>query len=125
MNIEPNQALDELARKVIGAAIEVHRHLGAGYLEGMYEEALCWELAELKIGFEWQKEIGVAYKCRRDLLVGGGLVVELKAVEELAAIHRAQVISYLKAAGLQLGRLINFNVPVLKDGGQRVVYTGK
>ncbi len=127
--IELGKKVDELARAVIGAAIEVHRQLGPGFLEGIYEEALCLELADAGISFERQKEIGVAYKARMvgkhrlDLLVGGQLVVELKTVEELADIHKAQVISYLKTTRLQLGLLINFNVPMLRNGIQRVVYT--
>jgi GxxExxY protein len=126
---EPNQKTDTLAHVVIGAAIEVHRHRGPGFLESVYEEALCVELAERGIAFERQKEIGVLYKDREigkhriDLLVGLSLMVELKTVEEFAEIHKAQVISYLKATGLSLGQLINFNVPVLKNGIQRVVYT--
>ncbi len=128
--IEPEKQVDELARAVIGAAIEVHRHLGPGFLESIYEEALCLELVRAGITVERQKEVGVIYKDqvigkhRLDLLVGGRLVVELKTVDELAAIHKAQVISYLKAMRLSLGLLINFNVPVLKDGVQRVVYSG-
>ena len=129
MFFEPDSQTDELARAVIGAAIQVHRHLGPGYLESIYEEALGVELAEAGLAFERQKEISVDYKGRVigkqrvDLLVGGRLLVELKAVEALAEIHKAQVISYLKAMQLPLGLLINFNVPVLKAGVQRVVYT--
>jgi GxxExxY protein len=129
--IEPDKKVDELAHAVIGAAIEVHRHLGPGFLENVYEEALCVELSDSRISFERQKEISVLYKDREigkhriDLLVGKMLVVELKTVEELAEIHKAQVISYLKATGLRLGLLINFNVPVLKSGIQRVVYTNR
>lgn len=127
--VEPDQKTDDLAHAVIGAAIEVHRHLGPGFLESVYEEALCVELAVREISFERQKEINVTYKGhqigrqRVDLLVGQSLIVELKTVEELAEIHKAQVISYLKATGLMLGLLINFNVPVLKNGMQRVVYS--
>ena len=129
--IEPDNRMDELAHAVIGAAIEVHRELGPGFLESVYEEALGIELAGRKISFERQKEINVIYKGhqigrqRVDLLVGQALIVELKTVEELAEIHKAQVISYLKATGLPLGLLINFNVPVLKSGIQRIVYTNK
>jgi GxxExxY protein len=129
MLIEPDKKVDELARAVIGAAIEVHCQLGPGFLESVYEEALCVELAAGKIEFERQKEINVIYKGyqigrqRIDLLVGRALIVELKTIEEFAEIHKAQVISYLKATSLQLGLLINFNVPVLKNGIQRVVYT--
>ena len=125
--VEPSKRLDRLARAVVGAALEVHRHLGAGYLESVYEEALAVELGLRNIPYVRQKVFGVSYKeheigeGRLDLLVGDELLVELKAVEALAPIHKAQVISYLKATGLHLGLLINFNVPVLRDGIQRIV----
>jgi GxxExxY protein len=124
---EPEREVDELAHRVIGAAIEVHRHLGPGFLEGVYEDALAMEFQMREISHERQKEIAVVYKGtlvgegRLDFLVGGCLVLELKAVEGLASIHKAQVLSYLKATRLQLGLLINFNVPILRDGLQRVV----
>jgi GxxExxY protein len=127
MRREPSQELDRLARAVIGAAIEVHRALGPGFLESVYEEALCVELELLGIPFARQQPVSVNYKGRAigegriDLLVGGILIVELKAVEELASIHSAQVISYLKMTGHHLGLLINFNVPVLKDGIKRII----
>ncbi|HEX9899530.1 MAG TPA: GxxExxY protein [Candidatus Methylomirabilis sp.] len=127
LKVEPNKEVDRLARAVIGAAIEVHRHLGPGFLEGVYEEALVVELALRDIPFERQKPVPVSYKGhsvgegRIDLLVATELLVELKAVEVLAPIHKAQVISYLKATGLHLGPLINFNVPILRAGVQRVV----
>jgi GxxExxY protein len=127
--IEPGKKSDELAHAVIGAAIEVHRHLGPGFLENIYEEALCFELAERQISFERQKEISVIYKNQKigkhriDLLVAESLIVELKTVEDLGDIHQAQVISYLKATGLPLGMLLNFNVSIMKNGIQRVVYT--
>ena len=129
MEKEPSREVDQLAHSVIGAAIEVHRHLGPGYLEGVYEDALAVELKLRGIAFERQKRIQIQYKghaigeARLDLLVGKQLVVELKAVNLLADIHTAQVISYLKATRLQLGLLINFNVPVLKEGIKRVIYT--
>ena len=124
---EPDREVDEWARRVIGAAIEVHRHLGPGYLESVYEEGLVVELMLRGIPFERQKPFAVDYKGsaigqgRLDLLVGERLIVELKAVDALAPIHRAQVLSYLKAMGLHLGLLINFNVPVLQEGIKRVV----
>jgi len=124
---EPSPELDGLARAAIEAAVEVHRHLGPGFLESIYEEALTVELTARQIPWERQKPLTVKYKDRAvgegriDLLVAGKLLVELKAVETLAPIHKAQVISYLKASGLQLGLLINFNVPVLRAGIQRVV----
>ena len=127
--MEPSSDLDALAHQTIGAAIDVHRALGPGYLESVYEEALAIELSLRNIPFARQPEISVRYKqwevgkSRLDLLVGQSLIVELKAVESLQEIHRAQLISYLRATGLQLGLLINFNVPVLKQGIKRVVLT--
>lgn len=127
--VEPSHELDELARAVIGAAIEVHRHLGPGFLESVYEDALCVELSLRGISFRRQVSLTVEYKGRSvgeqrvDLIVSGRLIVELKAVERLLEIHRAQVLSYLKASDLELGLLINFNVPMLKQGVRRVVRT--
>jgi len=127
---EPDQELDAVAHSVIGAAIEVHRYLGPGYLESVYEEAMAVELELCGLSFERQKPFAIDYERRAvgegrmDLLVAKRLVVELKAVESLAPIHKAQVISYLKATKCELGLLINFNVEVLKNGVQRVVLTG-
>ena len=124
---EPEERVDKLAHDVIGAAIEVHRHLGPGYLEEVYQLALEVELKLQGIPFEAQRPVGVTYKGhpvgdgRLDFLVGDVLVVELKAVDQLADIHKAQVISYLKATNLHLGLLINFNVSVLKNGLKRVI----
>ena len=115
----------ELTRKVIGAAIEVHRELGPGFLESVYEEALCLELQRQGIPFHRQVAVEVGYRgqpvgeSRLDLIVDGSLVVELKAIDTLGALQSAQVLSYLKASGLRLGLLINFNVPVLKQGIKR------
>lgn len=126
--IEPPAHLDELARRVIGAAIEVHRHLGPGFLEAVYEEALAVELTLRDIPFRRQRPLWVGYKghdvgeSRPDFIVEDQLIVEVKAVASLAPIHKAQVISYLKAADQPLGLLLNFKTYVLKDGGiQRVV----
>jgi len=127
--MEPSKELDDLVNSVIGAAIEVHRHLGPGYLENVYEEALGFELAERHIPYRRQHAISVNYKGKSvgegklDLLVADKLVVELKAVEALLPIHKAQVISYLKATKFHLGVLINFNVSVLRDGIQRIIYS--
>jgi GxxExxY protein len=126
---EPSKEVDDLARKIIGAAVEVHRALGPGYTENVYEEALCIEIDELAIPFERQVKVAVEYKGRKvgegrlDLLVAKILPVELKAVESLATILQAQLISYLKMTHLQLGLLINFNVPLLKQGIKRVIDT--
>jgi GxxExxY protein len=119
--------IEDAANKTIGAAIEVHRHLGPGYLESVYEEALAVELTLRGIPFARQVGFALDYKGqkvgegRMDFLVAGSLVVELKAVEAFAPIHTAQAISYLKATRHRLALLINFNVPVLKDGIKRIV----
>jgi GxxExxY protein len=122
-----DEDLDRLAHEVIGAAIEVHRHLGPGFLESLYEEAMAVELRLRNIPFETQIGIDLVYKGqpvglgRLDLLVAGRLIVELKAVEALAPIHSAQVLSYLRITKHKLALLINFNVPVLKQGIRRIV----
>ena len=129
--IEPAQHIDRLAHAVIGAALDVHRWLGPGFLESVYEEAMCVELATRRIPFVQQQPLAVDYKghavgeCRLDLLVNDLLIVELKAVDALAPIHHAQLMSYLKAKNLPLGLLINFNVSTLKMGIKRVVFTCK
>ena len=124
---EPDAETDRLAQEVIGAAIEVHRALGPGFLESVYEQAMSIELGLLGISFERQVPVAVTYKghsigeSRLDLLVDGKLIVELKAVDQFAPVHTAQVMSYLKATGHRLGLLVNFNVVRLKDGVKRVV----
>ncbi len=126
---EPSEDIDDLAHAVIGAAIEVHRHLGAGFKESVYEEALCVELGLRGIAFERQKTVAACYKGRSagtgviDILADGKLVVEMKVVESLLPVHTAQVLSYLKVTGCSLGLLLNFKVAVLKDGVKRVVLT--
>ena len=126
---EPELHLDELARAVIGAAIEVHRLLGPGYLEKVYQKALEVELKLRGIPFVPQSPVKLLYKDHDvgegflDFLVAGVLVIELKAVDALAPVHKAQVISYLKATGLHLGLLINFNTVLLKEGIQRIIYS--
>jgi GxxExxY protein len=124
---EPDSRVNQLANMVIGAAIEVHRELGPGFLESIYEKALCHELTLRNVAHMPQAEISMSYKGfpvgegRIDILVENCLIVELKAVETLAPIHKAQVISYLKATHLLLGLLINFNVAILKNGIQRII----
>jgi GxxExxY protein len=119
---------ERLAHAIIGAAIEVHRLLGPGFLESIYERALCHELALRGVAFERQKELIVRYKDlgipgqRLDLLVGGRVIVDLKTVDNLAPIHHAQVLSYLKSTGLRLGLLINFKTLVLRDGIKRIIH---
>ena len=126
--VEPAEELDRLAHEVIGAAIEVHRELGPGFLESVYENAWCIELTSRGIPFTRQSPIGVEYKGhvvgegRADMIVAGSLIVELKSSDGLAPIHTAQLMSYLKSAHCQLGLLINFNVAVLKKGLKRVIH---
>ncbi len=124
---EPQQdrrdEVETLAHAVIGAAIEVHRSLGPGLLEAIYEEALCIEMEFRGIPFVRQHPVALEYRGRLigqgrlAILVGGRLIVELKAVDTLAPVHSAQVLSYLRMTGRNLGLLINFNVPALRNGG--------
>jgi GxxExxY protein len=118
---------NELSKIVIGCAIEVHTELGAGLLESVYEECLYMELNELGIKTERQKQIPIRYKgkevdtsFRIDLMVENKLIIELKACSELNDIHLAQTLTYLKLSDCKLGLLINFNVPLLKQGIRRV-----
>ena len=124
---EPGQDLDALAHAVIGAAIEVHRELGPGFLESTYAKALAIELTRRNIQFVQESPIHLSYKGesigegRIDLLAEDRLIIELKAVEKIAPIHHAQVMSYLKITQKTLGLLINFNVEVLRDGIKRII----
>ena len=119
---------DQLTSGIIGAAIEVHQHLGPGLLESAYVVCLAHELSKRGFRFELEKTLPVTYKevkldvgYRLDLLVEGQVVVEVKAVDGLAAVHEAQLLSYLKLGGYKRGLLINFNVKVLRDGIKRMV----
>ena len=118
---------EELAYKIIGAAIEVHRILGPGFLESIYENALEHELKLRGIPVERQQQLIVHFKDLRiegqrlDLIVGGRIIVELKAIDTVTPIHQAKLLSYLKTTDLRLGLIINFNVAVLKEGVQRMV----
>lgn len=118
--------INELTGKIIGAAIEVHRHLGAGLLESAYETCFAYELEKAGLSFERQKALPIVYKdiqldhgYRIDLLVENLVVVELKAIEAFTKVHEAQVLSYLKFSGCKVGLLFNFNVTLLKSGGIR------
>lgn len=122
------QDINKTTETIIGKAIEVHRHLGPGLLESAYESCLLYELLQEGMTVEQQKPLPVHYKgidldCayRLDLLVENSIIVEMKAVEKLLPIHKAQLLSYLKLSGLSLGLLINFNVEILRNGIQRVV----
>jgi len=118
---------NKITEKIIGAAIEVHKTLGPGLLESIYEEALCIEFDLQGIPYQRQVDVDVFYKGhtikgqRLDLLVGGEIVVELKSVTKLPDIAMAQVLSYLKATGLKTALLINFGEKRLKDGIKRIV----
>jgi GxxExxY protein len=119
---------DELSYRIIGAAIDVHRRLGPGLIEPIYEACLCHEFSLRGIPFERQKPLPIFYKgfhldCgyRPDILVDGLVILELKAVERIKPIYEAQLRTYLKLSGTWLGLLMNFNVTVLKDGIHRMV----
>ena len=119
--------LEELIYRTIGCCITVHRALGPGLLETIYTRAICLELEAENISFEREKLYPVIYRgrllCqqRLDLVVDGQLVLEVKSVEQLNPIHRAQILSYLRVSKIAVGLLINFNVPILQDGLKRVV----
>jgi len=119
--------LERIAEQVIGAAIEVHRYIGPGLLESVYERALVHELQLRQLNVRQQVPVLVAYKDiqisgqRLDLLVEPGLVVEIKAVDRLIETHEAQLLSYLKSTGYRLGLLINFGQRLLKSGIKRMV----
>ncbi len=119
---------NEITEAIIKAAIEVHRALGPGLLESAYEECMAHELTLQNIPFERQIPLPITYKGRQldcgyrlDLLVANGVVVEIKAIEALQPIHDAQLLTYLKLGGWKVGLLINFNVPLLKQGIKRKV----
>ncbi|MGE0444196.1 MAG: GxxExxY protein [Vicinamibacterales bacterium] len=121
------EATEAVARSIIGAAIAVHRALGPGFLERVYREALCYELASRSVPFETEKPIVVRYrnldiKCQRaDMVVDARVIVELKAISRLDGIHEAIVMSYLRSTRLRLGLLMNFHAPTLKEGLKRIV----
>ncbi len=120
--------LNQLSSEIIGVAIEVHKELGPGLLESTYEECMCYEFRIRNISFERQKPMPITYKgntldCgyRLDILVEHAIIIELKACEKLEPIHKAQLLTYLKLSNLKLGLILNFNVPLMRDGITRVV----
>jgi GxxExxY protein len=126
--MEEKDRLDSITRRIIGAAIEVHRRLGPGVLESAYGTCLAFELRQMGLKIEEQKALPVVYRdvkldCgyRLDLVIEDSLVVEIKAVDQLAPIHDAQLLSYLRLSGKRVGLLINFHVRVLKNGLKRIV----
>ena len=120
--------INKLSNKIIGAAIEVHKGLGPGLLESAYEECLCYELNMREISYDRQLSLPVQYKekildCgyKIDVLIEKSIILELKAVDKIEAIHKAQLLTYLKLSDIHLGLLLNFNVPIMKDGIVRIV----
>ncbi len=118
----------DLTRNIIGAAIEVHKEIGPGLLESAYETCLCHELSLRRLAFQRQVALPVSYKgvkldCgyRIDLLIENSVIVELKSIECVLPVHEAQLMTYLTLAKIKVGLLINFNVPILKDGITRRV----
>jgi len=120
--------VNDVTERIIGAAIEVHKALGPGLLESAYEECLCHELSLQGVDFVRQLKLPVKYKgieldigYRLDLYINGCVIVELKSVDKLTPIHDAQLLTYLRLLNCKTGLLINFNVPVLKQGLRRKV----
>ena len=119
---------DELSNQVIGCALEVHRNLGPGLLESTYEQCLAYEMKVADMRFKLQHPLPVEYKgikldCgyRIDVFIEDRIIVELKSVDKILPIHQAQLLTYMKLAGISIGLLINFNVKYLKDGIKRMV----
>jgi len=120
--------LDENANKIVNAAYNVHKELGPGLLESVYEMCMCHELNKAGIPFQRQVSMPVIYDnvkldagLRIDILVDEKIVIELKTAEKMIPLYEAQLLTYLKVTGLRLGFLINFNVPIIKEGIKRVV----
>ena len=120
--------MNQLSSKIIGAAIEVHKTLGPGLLESAYEECLCHELSIQGLLFEKQKPLSIEYKGKKldcgyrlDIVVEKAVIIELKSCEKIEPIHKAQLLTYLKLSGLNLGLILNFNVPLMRDGIVRIV----
>jgi GxxExxY protein len=125
--IPDRERLNQLAERVIGAAIEVHRQLGPGLLESTYEVCLCHELSERGIQFQRQVDLPVRYKgllldagYRIDIVIEGCLILELKSIEQVTDLHKAQLLTYLRLFNAWLGILLNFNVPLTKNGIHRM-----
>jgi GxxExxY protein len=120
--------MNNLSGQVIAAAIEVHKALGPGLLESVYQKCLAYELDELQIQHDLERSLPVKYKglifedaYRTDFIIEDRLIAEIKAVEIILPVHKAQLLSYLKLSGIELGLLINFNAPLLKDGITRII----
>ena len=128
MLIDPTPYENELATRIIGCAMIVHRHFGPGMIESVYERCFCHELAKAGLDVVWQKRQPIVYDdivfddpFRMDIVVNDTIIIENKVVEVVLPLHKAQLRSYLKLANRRLGLLINFNVELLKDGIHRIV----
>jgi len=126
MTISEEQELNELSHQIIGSCIDVHKQLGPGLLESIYQDLLCFDLGNKGISFEKEKEISLIFKgnefhtkLRADLIIENKIIVEVKAVKEMHPIFGAQLLTYMKLTKIALGLLINFDVTLLKDGIQR------
>lgn len=124
MSLEDNQ----LTQSIMDCLFKVHSVMGPGLLEGIYEECLCHELAKREIAYERQKIMPLTYEGIQlgkglvlDLVVSGKVIIELKSIESIHPVHKAQILTYLKLSGLPIGFLVNFNVPLIKNGVQRFV----
>ena len=120
--------INQLSSKIIGAAIEVHKALGPGLLESAYEKCLCHELKLRGLSFDNQKALPLVFKgeeldCgyRLDIVVDNAIILEVKSCEKIEPIHKAQLLTYLKLSDLNLGLLLNFNVPIMREGITRIV----
>jgi len=120
--------IETLSEKVVHAFFEVHKTIGPGYLEKIYEDCLCEELKLQGLFYERQSPLNIIYKNKKiptqyrlDLVIENKIIVELKCVEKILPVHKAQLMSYLKMSGLELGFLINFNSVLMKDGLQRII----
>ena len=123
MDITPD---NELTGKIIGLAIEVHRHLGPGLLESAYEQCLCFELRHAAIPHTRQQKLPIQYKgaaldyCYQiDIIVDNSLIIEVKSVDQIVPVHEAQLLTYMRLSGIPFGLILNFNSPTLKDGIRR------
>lgn len=126
--IDMNQEVNHTTRELMDCFLTVHKQMGPGLLESIYEECLCYELKKRNISFERQKALPLRYDrailesgLRLDLVVDGKVIVELKSIEKILPVHEAQVISYLKLADMEVGFLVNFNTPLMRDGVKRFV----
>jgi GxxExxY protein len=124
---EGEEGKDLLTEKIIGAAIEVHRHLGPGLLESTYEQCLCWELRDAGFNLDRQVMIPLSYKghsvaavYRPDMVVEGQVMIEIKAVDRLVSVHESQLLTYMRHTKIRTGLLLNFNCPRLRDGLKRL-----